>query len=286
MRRREFWLLAGPSLVIMVGLLAFPLLQTVLWSLRDVSYGTRGTFVGSANYLEALGSSRFLSAVAFTVGLTAVATALKLLLGYVLALMLNTLRRWRSLLLGLLVVTYVVPTVIAAILFSWLFNDTFGGLVNWVLGGLGLHVDWLSSVWPARALLTMTVIWHEVAFPLIVLLAGLQAVATDQLEAAELDGAGWWRRQRHIVLPGLRNLIGFIVIISVMDGLRVFDAIRVITPAAQTTGTESIMTYVYDVALGQSARLGLGSAVSVLTVVITVVLLIPLLRNTFRTARA
>lgn len=283
MRRREFALLAGPCLLVMVGLLVVPLVQTIGWSFQNVSYGEAGTFVGFANYTEALGSSRFLRAVAFTFALTFVALVLKLVVGYALALMLNALRRGRSFLLGLLFVTYVVPTVVGAILFSWLFNNTFGGLVNWVLGHVGVQVSWLSSVWPARALILMQVVWHELAFPLIVLLAGLRGLSQDQVEASRIDGTNWFQRQWYVVLPNLRNLITFIILVGVMDGLRIFDAIRVITPAAQTTGTESIMTYVYDVALGQGQQLGLGSAISVLTVLLTVVLLLPVIRNTYST---
>lgn len=282
MKRREFAVLALPSLLLMLALLVVPLVLTVVWSFQDVSYGEPGQWVGLQNFTATLTSDRFLRAAAFTFGLTAVATALKLVVGYGLALLLNTIRRGRSVLLGLLFITYVVPGVVGAVVLSWLFNDSFGGVVNWVLSGVGLHVDWLTATWPARFLILIQILWHEVAFPLIVLLAGLQAVSVEQVEAAQIDGASWWQRQRYVVIPSLSRLIYFIILISVMDGLRIFDSIRVITPAAQSTGTESIMVYIYDVALGQGQQLGLGSAVSVLTVIATVIVLLPFIRQTFK----
>lgn len=282
MKRREFAFLALPSLLLMVGLLVVPLVLTLVWSFQKVSYGQAGEWVGLQNFTDTVTSARFLRAAAFTFGLTAVATALKLVIGYGLALLLNAVRRGRSLLLGLLFITYVVPGVVGAVVLSWMFNNSFGGVVNWLLSGIGVEIDWLTSTWPARILILVQVLWHEVAFPLIVLLAGLQAVPVEHIEAAQIDGASWWQRQRYVVIPSLSRLIYFIILISVMDGLRIFDAIRVITPAAQSTGTESIMVYIYDVALGQGQQLGLGSAVSVLTVIGTVIVLLPFIRQTFK----
>lgn len=285
MKRRDFATLALPSLIVMFALLVVPLVLTLVWSFQNVSYGTPGQWVGLENYTSTLTSPRFLRAAAFTFGLTAVATVLKLVIGYGLALLLNAIRRGRSVLLGLLFITYVVPAVVGAVVLSWMFNNSFGGVVNWLLSGVGIHVDWLTSTWPARFLILLQVVWQEVAFALIVLLAGLQAVPAEQIEAAQIDGASWWQRQRYVIIPSLSRLISFIILISVMDGLRVFDAIRVITPAAQSTGTESIMVYIYEVALGQTQQLGLGSAVSVLTVIATIIVLLPFIRQTFEDVR-
>jgi N,N'-diacetylchitobiose transport system permease protein len=283
MGRRHFLAFVAPSVLTMGALLVLPLGYTLVWSFQNVSYGGHGKWVGLRNYTTSLASSRFRSDVVFTVGFTVVVTALLLVVGYAMALLLFAVsRRLRPVFLGLLLVPYVVPVVVGALAFSWMFNDAYGGPMAGVLRSLGLHYQWLNDRWPAHVLLVLNTIWSQAAFPTLILLAGLHTVEAEQLEAAMIDGAGWVQRQRYIVLPRLSRLIGLITLISVMDNLRVFDQVKMITPSAQTLGTESIMVYVYDVALGDSQQLGLASAVSVMTMLLTFVMIIPLLRQTYR----
>ena len=286
MRRKDFLTLAGPAVVLMAALLLVPLGTTLVWSFQNVPVGQPGTFTGLANYRDLLGSPRFRDAAAFTVGFAVVATALKVALGYGLALLLSRVSRGRTVLLGFLLASYIVPSVVGALDFSWMFNDVFGGPVNRVLDVVGVQVNWLVDTWPARALVVLHSLWHEVPFVVLVLLAGLQTLPPEPMEAASIDGAGWWQKQRYLVVPALAPVFTFVLLISLMDGLKVFDSIRIMTPAAQQLGTESLMTYVYQVALGDSFRLGAGSAVNVLTMVVTLVLLIPFLRSTWKGARA
>lgn len=285
MRARTFFVLSAPAIGLMVALLVVPLIATVSWSFQNVPVGQPGTFTGLANYRELLTSPRFGSAATFTVGFAIVVTALKVAIGYAIALVLNTVRRGRAIFLGLMLATYVVPTVVGALDFSWLFNDVFGGPVNRLLEVFGVRVDWLVSEWPARSLLGMHMLWHEIPFAVLIFFAGLQGLPRERVEAAEVDGASWWQRQRYVVIPGLSRLTTFVCVISLMDTLKVFDSIRIITPAASQLGTESLMTYVFQIALNDSYRLGIASAVNVLTIAVTLVLLMPFLRSTWRDAR-
>lgn len=286
MKFRYFSLFTLPSVLTMTALLVLPLAYTLLWSVQDVTYGRPGRFVGLANYTDTLTSPRFQRSAIFTVGFTLVVTALLLVVGYALALLLHSAKRLRTLFLGLLMVPYVVPVVVGALALAWLFNDAYGGPVSGVLGSLGVDVGWLSESWPARILLVVHTVWNQAAFAALILLAGLTTVPVEHLEAASIDGAGWWGQQRHVVLPALSRLLLLITLISVMDNLRVFDQIQTITPASQVLGTESIMVYVYNVALGESTQLGLASAISVLTMLLTFVILIPLLRRNYRDLRS
>lgn len=282
MTRREFLWFIGPGAVVMIGLLVVPLVMTVVWSLQDVGYGDPGRWIGLSNYTETLASARFRSSVVVTVGFTLAALIGQIVIGYAVALMLNRLRRGRTLLLGLLLVSFVVPQVVGALVFSWLFDDTFGGLANWALSPLGIQIDWLTEIWPARTLIVVHAVWHSLAFPVLIFLGGLQTVPRELGEAADIDGASWWQKQRLVIMPALSKFFTFVALIAVMDGLRIFDSIRMITPNARNVGTESVMVYVYDVALGESQRLGLGSAISVLTVVATVIVLLPFIRRTYK----
>jgi N,N'-diacetylchitobiose transport system permease protein len=285
-RLKQFALFSGPAIVLMAGLLIVPLVMTIVWSFQNVPVGQPGVFNGIDNYVEIFSSPRFLNAAVFTVVFTLILTTVKLIVGYGIALLLNRIQRGRMVILALLMASYVVPTVVGAMNFSWLFNDIFGGVVNQILGAFGIDVNWLTETGPARLLVGLHALWHEVPFVILVLLAGLQTLPPEPLEAAQIDGANWWQRQRYMILPLLRPLISFVLLITIMDSLKIFDSIRIITPASTSIGTESLMTYVYQVALSESYRLGIASAVNVLTIVITIALLIPFLRQTWKESRA
>lgn len=286
MRHRHFAAFVAPTVLTMGALLLLPLVYTLVWSFQDVTYGSPGTFVGLENYLGPFRTARFREAVVFTVVFTLVVTALLIVVGYALALLLNAVtRRFRTLFLGLLLVPHVVPLVVGALAFAWLFNDAYGGPANGLLAAVGLDYLWLADKWPARVLTVLATVWSHAAFPALILLAGLQTVPEEYLEAARIDGASWWQTQRLVVIPTLRRLFLLIALISVMDSLRVFDQILMITPSAQNLGTESILVYVYDVALAESQQLGLASAVSVMTMLLTFLILVPLLRENYREVR-
>jgi len=285
MRTRTFFALSLPAIGLMVALLVVPLIATLDWSFQNIPVGEPGVFNGLANYRELLTSPRFIQAAEFTIGFALVVTAIKVVFGYAIAMLLNKVRWGRPIFLGMLLSTYVVPTVVGALDFSWLFNDVFGGPVNRLLDLFGIQINWLVDEWPARALLSMHLVWHEIPFAILIFYAGLQGLPKEPMEAAELDGANWWQRQRYIVIPGLGRLVSFVCVIGIMDALKVFDSIRIITPAASQLGTESLMTYVFQIALNDSYRLGIGSAVNVMTIVLTLILLIPFLRSTWRDAR-
>ncbi|MFI9485639.1 carbohydrate ABC transporter permease [Promicromonospora sp. NPDC052451] len=286
MRLRQFALFSGPAIVLMAGLLIVPLVMTVVWSFQNVPIGQPGTFNGLDNYRELFSSPRFGDAALFTVVFTLVLTTVKVIVGYGIALLLNRVRRGRMVILALLMATYVVPTVVGAMNFSWLFNDIFGGVVNQILGVFGVGVNWLTETGPARLLVGLHALWHETPFVILVLLAGLQTLPQEPLEAAQIDGANWWQKQRYMIIPLLRPLFSFVILITIMDSLKIFDSIQIITPASTSIGTESLMTFVYQVALSESYRLGVASAVNVLTILITIVLLVPFLRQTWKESRA
>lgn len=287
MRKREFYSLVAPSMLVMVGLLLVPLYLTVKWSFQDVDYGSPGTFVGLDNYARAFTDPRFGHALVFTAGLTVAVTAVLLVGGYVLASMINRLGRMRPVVLGILLISYVIPQVVGATMFSWLFNENFGGVVNLLTSwATGEDVLWFVSAWPNRIMVALNVIWSMLPFATLIILAGLQGVSRDVLEAAQLDGAGPLRTHWSIVLPSIRGVIGFVGLISIMDILRVFDNLVPLSPQAVQLGNESLMLYIFNIAFQDGGQdLGLGSALSVLTIVVIVIMLYPFLRDVVREAR-
>lgn len=287
MRRREFLGLVSPSLLVMLGLLLFPLYKTVEWSLQRVNYGEPGTFLGLDNYAQALTDPRLGRAVLFTVGLTAAVVAVLLVGGYLLAVLVNGLGRSRPWVLGVLLVSYVVPNVVGATMFSWMFDSNFGGVVNYLITGLtGHEILWFTEPWANRVMVGLNTVWFMLPFSMLVILAGLQGVSEEVVEAARIDGATGWRVHWHVIVPSVRGVLTFVSIISIMDVLRTFDQLIPLSPQAPQIGNESIMLYIYNIAFQDGGQqLGLGSAINVLLIVLIVLLLSPFIRDMAKEAR-
>ena len=291
MKRREFWLLVTPSVIIMFGFMLVPLYRTLRWSFQKVEYGSPGAEVGLANFGAALSDARLGRAVLFTLGLTVVVTAFCLVFGYILATLVNQLGRMRPIVLGIMLISYVLPHVVGAVAFSWLFDSNFGGIVNFlanqVTGGSFGEPLWFTEVWPNRLIVAANVIWFMLPFAMLMILAGLQGVSTETLEAAEIDGASPLQRHTHVIIPSIRGVLGFVLLIFTMDVVRIFDSLIPLSPQAVGLGNESIMLYIYNVAFREGAvNLGLGSAISVLTIVLILILLYPSIRGIVKEARA
>jgi ABC-type sugar transport system permease subunit len=288
MRKREFFLLVGPSMVVMFGLLLLPLVRTVQWSFQEVQYGEAGVFVGLQNYASALTDARFGRAVAFTIILTVIVTAALVVLGYVIANLINQLGKLRPLVLGLMLVSYVLPNVVGSAAFSWLFDTNFGGVVNYAISSLtGAEILWFTDVWPNRIMIILDTVWHLLPFSMLIILAGLQGVPDEILEAARIDGATALKSHLFVIVPTIRGVLFFVTLISIMDVLRTFDQLIPLAPNAVEIGNESIMLYIYNIAFREgSEALGLGSAISVLTILLILVMLTPFIRDTFTEARA
>lgn len=287
MKAREFWLLFAPSFVIMAGLLVLPLIRTIQWSFESVRYGTPGTFVGLANFADALTDVRFGKAALFTVIVTVITTVILLVLGYLIATGINRLTTSRPLVLGIMLVSYVLPNLVGAVAYSWLFDDNFGGVVNRFIGLLGgSQVLWFTDQVPNAILVISNTVWHMLPFAMLIILAGLQGVPVELKEAATIDGATGIQTHLHVIIPTIRGVLGFVTLISIMDVLRMFDNLIPLSPQAQAIGNESIMLYVYSVAFADGAQnLGLGSAINVLTILLILVMLIPFIRDIFKEAR-
>jgi ABC-type sugar transport system permease subunit len=289
-KRSQFWLLVTPSVIMMFGFMLIPLYRTVRWSLQKVAYGEPGTGVGLANYATALSDPRLGRAVLFTVGLTVVVTVFCVVVGYLLAVAVNGLGRARPLVLGIMLISYVLPHVVGAVAFSWLFDSNFGGVVNFlankVTGGAFGEPLWFTDVWPNRLIVALNIIWFMLPFAMLMILAGLQGVSQEALEAAEIDGASAVQRHLHVIIPSIRGVMGFVVLIFTMDVVRTFDSLIPLSPQATLLGNESIMFYVFRVAFADGAlNLGLGSAINILTILLILVLLTPSILNLIKESR-
>lgn len=224
--------------------------------------------------------NEFWSALRFTLLYIAATTPLVLGLGFALALGANALtQRLKAVFITASLLPFIITPVVGALSIKWLFRDD--GLVSVLLGQFGMEVHWMAQAWSAQLLVILYGVWHVVPFAFIVLYAGLQSVPQDALEAATIDGASRWQKLRYVTVPHLMPLIVFVTLIHVMDAYRVFEPVLVLTQGAFTT---SVQYLTYHVLLVENNPYK-ASAAAVLTIIGIGVLLVPLLRRTWREQR-
>jgi len=262
------YLLAAPSLVL-VGLLALAPIMAALWlSLhRRLPIFGVDEFVGTWNYLQLWSDDRFWAACRTTLYFTGLSVTAELLLGFGLALLLDSLTggrgrspRWAQV---MIILPWAVPTVVSAQIWAWLYQPEYG-LLNYLLlqaGFIDARIDWLADPdWAIHAAVVMDV-WKTTPFAALLLLAGLKSVPQDLYAAARVDGAGAWQRFRRITLPFLMPIVVIALVFRTMDAVRVFDAVFVLTGGGPGNTTETLSIYAYKT-LFQTLQFGYGSALA------------------------
>jgi multiple sugar transport system permease protein len=224
--------------------------------------------------------NEFLAALGFTLLYVAATTPFILAGGLALALAMNRVtQRLRGAFIAASLLPFIITPVVGALAIKWLFRDN--GLVAALLAQVGIQVFWMAEAWSARLLIIVYGIWHVLPFAFIVFYAGLQSVPQDSLEAARLDGCNAWQRLRWVTLPHLSPLVVFVLLIHLMDAYRVFEPVLVLTKGAFTT---SVQYLTYFILLEENNPYK-ASAAAVLTLLGIGILLIPLLRRTWREQR-
>jgi ABC-type sugar transport system permease subunit len=267
-----------PAVATVALIALFPLLWTVWESLHvhDLRMPWRGRpFVGLRNYGEALTEQRFWEALGHTAIFTVGSVTLELLLGLVLALALHQAYRGRGLVRTAVLLPWAIPTVVAALLWGFLF-DSQAGIVNAVLIDVGVMDEHQPLVWFVHATaawvpVLLADVWKMTPFVTLLLLAGLQNIDRALYEAARVDGAGPWQQFLHVTLPLLKPALLVTLIFRTLDAFRVFDLIYVLTKGGPGTATEPLALYTFT-ALLNNLRFGFGSALSILIFVVTFLL--------------
>lgn len=271
--RRLAWLLVAPALATILLVALFPLGWTLWESLHrhDLRMPWLGKpWVGLANYAEILRDARFWEALGHTAFFTAASVSLELVLGLFLALAMNRAFRGRALVRAAVLVPWAIPTVVAALLWRFIF-DAQAGIANAVLVDVGVLEEplvWFVRAGTAWIPVILADVWKTTPFVALLLLAGLQNIDRSLYEAAAVDGAGAAWRLWHITLPLLKPAVLVVLIFRTLDAFRVFDLIYVLTGGGPGTSTEPLALYAFNTLL-QNLRFGYGSALSVVIFLIT-----------------
>ena len=280
MDRKTFAGFVWPSVAIMSVLMIFPFVTTIFLSfnrifLRDLS---SREWIGFENYLDVLQDPDFWAAFRLTLLFVAIVVPAHIIFVLGFANLLDRVKRGRGFYLAALLLPFIVTPVVSTLLVRNLFDR--GGLISW-LWEVATDAPFVINAGNVKWVLILHGIWSITPFAVIVFFAGMQTLPEERVEAADMDGAGFWSKQRCVVIPHLRSLILFVLLISIMDAYRVFDSSFVF---GQSVGQSAytLSVYNFQTALGPIGRVGKGNAIAVLMVIGIFVVLIPFLRKSYQ----
>lgn len=258
------YLLLAPTLLMLLAFLAYPFVIGLWLSVTDSEAGAIGPFVGLANYrVEFLTDRVFLSSISNTFVYTAVTTVFKLVLGLVMAVLLNQAFPFQRFVRAALLLPFIIPTVLSTLAWRWMFDPTFS-VINWVLTHSGLAargVDWLGTPKAAMAAMIIVNVWRGAPFYGISFLAGLQVIPVELYEAARADGGTRWQQFWSITLPMLRPVLLVVLLLSTILTFADFQLPFVLTNGAPYSSSHVLATWAYAQAI-QGGAVGIGAAIS------------------------
>jgi ABC-type sugar transport system permease subunit len=270
------FLLVLPLVFVMVVLLAYPVVSALLLSFQDKMMGSPGVFIGLDNYDELLfHDPRFYQVVRNSIFFTFFSIAGKLVIGMGMALLLNQHLKVRNLFRGWLLLPWIAPTFVTALTWRWMFDGT-SGIINFILTGVGIldqPIAWLGQSSTALGAVIATNIWRGFPFFGVSLLAAMQAIPSDNYEAAEVDGASPWQKFWYVTLPGVRTVLIIVTMLSTIWTFNDFTIVYIMTGGGPAFATQIFATYTYNLGF-QGSRLGYAIAVSTTLTPVLIVLIL------------
>ncbi|MGP3933902.1 carbohydrate ABC transporter permease [Nonomuraea sp. KM88] len=280
-RSRLGALLVSPALVLLAAVIGYPIVAALVTSfrtdptLRDGFFTTGGEFAGFSNYLHWLGQQcgdtscppgtlgdQFWTSVLVTLFFTVVTVSLEVVLGLLMAIVMNQAFAGRGFLRAVVLVPWAIPTAVTAKL--WFFMFAYDGIVN---RALGTHILWTDGAWSARVAVIISDVWKTTPFVALLLLAGMSGIPGALYEAARIDGASTFQRFLRITLPLIRPALLVAIVFRVLDVLRIYDLPAILT---QGGGGDGHATTTLSILTVRQIQQGYGgaSALSTLTFVL------------------
>lgn len=279
--RRFKYLMIWPAVILLLLIGLFPIIYTLMVSFQNINMLEEDTsFSGFIHYAQLFRDTRLWLAIGHTVLFTVIALPLELILGMAMALLFLDRMPGRQIFVALLVLPTVISPIVAGAAWRLLFDNRFGPInqiIGWITGE-PQTILWLVNpnfVYPA---ILIAEIWQWTPFMFLLLLAGLSNVDQSQLEAAEIDGAGWWRIFFRIVLPAIRPVLAIALLIRALDLIRLFDVVWALTKGGPGTMTETISIYAYVQGF-QQFETSYTAAIAIMVIILLSVLVIIALKR-------
>jgi ABC-type sugar transport system permease subunit len=242
----KLYLYVLPALLLYSVFMLYPLIQLFMLSFQRFSLGGSNEWVGLANYRSVLSDPVFWQAAQNTLVYGAVGITVPVVLGLVIAAMLNVDIRGSTTIRSIIFTPQIVPIVVAGILFVWIFNNN--GILNSVLVGTGVvddRIRWLSSPVLALPVVLLMVIWKRTGYYMVIVLAGLQSIPEEVYDAAKVQGKSRWQTFRHVTVPMARSALVIVVVLGIINAVKSFASVFVMTEGGPGHATEILGTYFY-----------------------------------------
>ncbi|HEY5832759.1 carbohydrate ABC transporter permease, partial [Streptomyces sp.] len=257
----------APGFLLFVTLIVYPMVKAFQMSFYDwnIVAGSVSEFLGFDNYNRAFHDPVFWRASANSAVYMAFTVPPQVVLGLLVAMLLNNKAPARALFRVLFYLPVVTSWVVVSLLFQYLFADS--GLVNWMLHDVthltGEPTSWLAGRWTGMAVVSALGVWKGIGWSMMIFLAALQGVPKELMESAQMDGAGPWQRFRAVTLPAVRPAAVFVTVMLVIGGFNVFTSVLLVTDGGPADSTQVLLTYMYQQAF-KNLDFGYGSAIAVL----------------------
>ena len=267
-----------PALILILTFVAYPFFFGVWLAMSNARIGVAGDFIGFKNFEYLLQDSVFLRTVRNSFEYTIVATSFKFVLGIAVALLLNQKFQFQRLARAAVLLPWIIPTVLSTIAWLWMFDSTFS-VFNWLLDKINISGPiWLGDGhWPMVSLIIVN-IWRGAPFYAISFLAGMQTISPTYYEAAQIDGAGWWKQFTNVTLPLLQPVIMVVLLLSIILTFADFQITWVLTRGGPADKTHLFATLAYQRGL-QGTQIGEGAAISLFLFPALCVLVFAIIRN-------
>ena len=261
----QIGLLLLPGLIIFCTFTVYPIIRLFWMSFFKWDFGSflNQNFIGTENYRTVLTDENFHIAFGNTIVYTLVTVPAQMLLGLLVAMLINSVTRFK---IGFRVAYYlpvITSWVIASLVFKYVFNTE--GMLNYfltnVVGITSSNIHWLDSRWGGMTVAMLLGIWKGIGWNMVVFLAALQAVPLELYESASLDGAGAWQKFRYITLPEIRGTVLFALVMLTIGGFNVYTSTKLITDGKPGHDTEVVLTWMYYKAFS-NGKFGYSAALS------------------------
>lgn len=267
------YLLIGPLVIWVLATVFIPLLSVVKESFYSTGFvGSTGEFIGFDNFKNALTNPNYWGAWGKSLFWVIGNMFIQTLLAFSVALLLNRSSKISKLARTWVIVPWIIPTIVVAIFWQWIFNGSYG-ILNHLLLSFHIIDQPLNLLGDPNLALPIIVIinsWHWFPFLAILILAGLAGIPKEVYEAASVDGANKWQEFFHITLPFLQNLTFVLGLVGTLWMFNIFDLIQVLTEGGPAGSTKTIPVFIYQEAF-ENYSLGSASAMSLITAVILVI---------------
>jgi len=273
------YLFIAPAILVMFGGLVFPVLDAVYLSFFDWEIGRKfstAPFVGFENFTRMIVDPNVWESIWVTIRFGFWTITIEVVLGVGLALMLEKPIRGASIFRTIFILPLMVSPVVVALIWRYLF-DARVGWINYYLGYLGIEPQvWLGDPSLAFFAIVLTDIWQWTPFIFIIVIAGLQALPSEVLEASRIDGANWWQQIFLVKLPMIKSILVIALLMRLIDVFRALEVMYIMTGGGPGRSTELLSLHIYNRAFA-TQQLGYASAISVLLIVIVFLLSLAIL---------